>query len=458
MTYEEAVAYLEGLIDLERSRLSYENQKLLKLDRVSALLEGLGNPHRRLRCVHVAGTKGKGSTCAFVESVLRAAGYRVGLYTSPGLVDFRERIQIDRMMISRAHLVESVERLRPCVEAIDIEAIGEVTYFEALTVIGIDYFVRQGVDFAVLEVGLGGRLDATNVVTPLVSAITPISFDHTRILGRTLNEIAFEKAGIIKPGRPVASAAQQEEAGRVIRERAAEEKAHLVELGRNASLDLSEEGLSAFNVSSAIGAHSGLKIALSGGHQAHNAALAVLVCDFLRQEGISIPEEALGEGLLRADWPGRLQVVQRQPTVVLDGAHTPDSARSLVSALQRDFPHRRLFLLFGISADKDISGVWRILERVADVAYLCKSGFYSHYVRSAPPDTVWQMVYDTHVDLRIEADPARALERALEETGPDDLICVTGSLYLVGDIMQTLGICAQQEMPEPLSPASVSHA
>ena len=447
MTYEEAVAYLEGLIDLERSRLSYENQKMLKLDRVSALLEGLGNPHRQLRCVHVAGTKGKGSTCAFVESVLRAAGYRVGLYTSPGLVDFRERVAIDRRMVPKDVVVEAVLRLQPCIEAIDIETIGEVTYFEALTVLAIDYFARQEVDFAVLEVGLGGRLDATNVVDPLVSAITPISFDHIRVLGRTLGEIAFEKAGIIKPGRPVVSAAQQEEAAEVIRERAAEEEAPLTELGSTVSVEVSEENR--FDVSGPSGTHRGLEIGMSGGHQAYNAALATVICDLLVQQGVSIPEEALRKGLLKADWPGRLQVVQTRPTVLLDGAHTPDSARSLVSALQRDFPHDRLFLLFGISADKDISGVWRILERVADVGYLCRSGFYSNAVRSAEPETVWQMIYDTDVDLRIEADPARALERALEEAGPDDLICVAGSLYLVGDILRTLGLCVQQEMDSP---------
>ncbi|MSS73687.1 MAG: bifunctional folylpolyglutamate synthase/dihydrofolate synthase [Candidatus Latescibacteria bacterium] len=445
MTYEEAVAYLESLIDFERATrgVSGLQQRVFKLDRMRALLDLLGDPHQRLRCIHVAGTKGKGSVCAFVDSILRAAGHRVGLYTQPGLVDMRERVMIDRRMIPKDHLVRQVERLRPCVERVAREVDGEVTYFEGMTALAFDYYALEGVDYVVLEVGLGGRLDATNVVTPAVSAITSIGFEHTGILGHTLEKIAGEKAGIVKEGRPVVSAPQQEEAMATIRSVCQERGARLVEVGRDVSYEvrLRETGRHLFDLTGPEGRYEGLEIETMGEHQVINAAVAVAAVGLLRAQGASVPEEAVRQGLKRTTWPGRMQVVGQRPTLVLDGAHTLESARGLVRALREGFQYDRLILVFGIATDKDISGVWRVLEREADVAFLTRSSF----PKAAEPRAMFQMIDDTDVALRVVENAAEAFEQARAEAGPEDLICVTGSFYLIGDLMRHLGIPAQEE-------------
>lgn len=445
MTYEEAVAYLEGLIDFERASrgVSGFQQRIFKLDRMHALLDLLGNPHRNLRCVHVAGTKGKGSVCAFVDAILRAAGYRVGLYTQPGLVDMRERVMIDRRMIPKDKLVRHVERLKPCVEQMASTVHGEVTYFDAMTALAFDYYALGGVDYVVLEVGLGGRLDATNVVAPAVCAITSIGFEHMGILGHTLEKIAGEKAGIVKEGRPVVCAPQPEEAIAAIRSICQERGARLVEVGREMRYETVSRDPSGqvFDLTGPGRLYEGLKISTMGEHQVANAAVAVAVTDLLREEGAVIPQETVRRGLKDATWPGRMQVVGQRPTVVLDGAHTIESARGLVRALREGFPYGRLILVFGIAVDKDISGVWRILEREADVAFLTRSSF----PKAAEPRTIHQMVDDTDVALHVVENPVEAFEQARAGAGPDDLICVTGSFYLIGDVMRHLGIPAQEE-------------
>ena len=445
MTYEEAVAYLEGLIDFERASrgVSGFQQRVFKLDRVRALLDLMGAPHTGLRCVHVAGTKGKGSVCAFVDAILRAAGYRVGLYTQPGLVDMRERVMIDRRMIPKDKLVRHVERLKPCVEQMASTIHGEVTYFDAMTALAFDYYALEKVDYVVLEVGLGGRLDATNVVTPAVCAITSIGFEHMSVLGHTLEKIAGEKAGIVKEGRPVVTAPQPEEALAVIRSICQERGARLTEVGRDVRYEvrLREAMRHVFDLTGPERRYEGLEIETMGEHQMINAAVAVAVIDLLREQGVSVSEEVIRRGLKGTSWPGRMQVVGQRPTVVLDGAHTIESARSLVRTLREGFRYDRLILVFGIGTDKDVSGVWRVLEREADVAFLARSSF----PKAAEPRAIFRMIDDTDVTLHVVESAADAFEQARAGAGPDDLICVTGSFYLIGDVMRHLGIPAQEE-------------
>ena len=442
--YDKAIAYLNSLIDFERADrgVSMAHQRAFRLDRMRALLELLGEPHRSLRCVHVGGTKGKGSVCAFVDSILRKSGYRVGLYTQPGLVDLRERIMIDRRMIPKGAMVQLVDRLKPCVERISKEELGEVTYFEAMTAIALDHYAREKVDQTLLEVGMGGRLDATNVVIPAVCAITAIGFDHALNLGHTLKKIAGEKAGIVKNGVPVVSAPQPEEAATAIRSFSAERNARFIEVGKDIRFTFRSRDANhqIFDVAG-LRNFDGLEIALKGGHQVINAVVAVAIAEVLRDTGISIPEDSVRHGLKETTWPGRLQVIGKDPTIVMDGAHTIESARGLVQSLKEGFSYDRLILVFGIATDKDISGVWRVLERCAEVAFLTGSS----QPKAAEPLTISQMVCDTEVTLHVVESPIAAFESACSIARPDDLICVTGSLYLVGDILRHLGIAAQEE-------------
>jgi dihydrofolate synthase/folylpolyglutamate synthase len=309
--------------------------------------------------------------------------------------------------------------------------------------LAFDYSAVEGVDYVVLEVGLGGRLDATNVVTPAVSAITSIGFEHTSILGHTLEKIAGEKAGIVKEGRPVVSAPQQEEASAAIRSACQERGARLVEVGRDVRYEVrSREAMRhLFDLTGPDRRYEGLEIETMGEHQVINAAVAVTAVDLLRAEGAAIPEAAVRRGLKRTTWPGRMQVVGERPTILLDGAHTIESARGLVRALREGFRYDRLILVFGIATDKDISGVWRALEREADAAFLTKSD----QPKAAEPRAIFQMVEDTDVALRVVERASDAFEQARAEAGPEDLICVTGSFYLIGDVMRHLGIPAQEE-------------
>jgi dihydrofolate synthase/folylpolyglutamate synthase len=350
---------------------------------------------------------------------------------------------IDHRMIPKPLFVRQVERLKPCVEQVDPGEHGEVTYFEGMTALALDHFAIEKTDYVVLEVGLGGRLDATNVVTPAVCAITALGFDHAHILGHTLEKIAGEKAGIVKAGAPVVSSPQAEEAMEVLRSVCRERGTRLVEVGRDVTWEVRSLGddRQVFDLCVMGRTLRGLEIGMTGAHQLSNAAVAAGVLELLGEAGAVIPDASLREGLSRTRWPGRMQVVGRSPTVVLDGAHTIESARSLAQALREGYRYRRLILVFGIAADKDISGVWRVLEREADVAYLTRSTF----PKAAEPRAVHRMIDDSEVALHVVENGVEAFERARAEAGPDDLICVTGSFYLIGDIMRHLGIAAQEE-------------
>lgn len=427
--YQEALDWLYSFINTEHKLPTSRAE--FNLPRTEALLRLLGDPQLRYPSVVIAGTKGKGSTAAMIESILRAAGMQIGLYTSPHLHSFRERIQIDRQLISQATLVEMVEALKPVVGQLD-QRLGRPSVFELGTALALLYFARRGVDFAVLEIGLGGRFDAVNVVTPLASAITSISFDHRHILGETLGAIAFEKAGILKPGVPAVTVPQQPEAMTVIAQVAEERGAPLFIAG--------EAGLSIYGSAEVQPYPVDIRpeaIALRGPVQLENARLATGIALLLRQSGYAIPAEAMAAGLATVTWPARLEVVSERPLVVADGAHNGDSARKLLAALRRLFRFERLILVFGALADKEIDAMAAALVPEADAIIITRS----RHPRSATLEQLESAVKGyLSGSLAAADDVPPAIEEALRLAGPNDLVCVTGSLAVAAAAREFFGL------------------
>ena len=357
--YQDTLDYIFGYVNYEKQVRYPYDAVTFNLSRMEEVLERLGRPQDRFQCVHIAGTKGKGSTSVMVESVLRSAGYRTGIYTSPHLHTFRERIRLGSGLMTKSELVALLDRCKPA-----IEAVPQITAFEVMTALAFQYFAENGVEWAVLEVGLGGRLDATNVVHPAVCAITSLSYDHVELLGHTLSLIAFEKAGIIKPGVPVVSAPQEPEAMAVIRRVCADTGANLVVLGEawrweNDGADLAGQTLTVAGPAG-VPTYADLRLPLLGRHQLDNATTAVAILEQLRDQGVTIPEQALRSGLATARWPERFELLSSQPALVVDSAHNENSARKLRAALAEWFPRpprRQLALIFGASSDKDIAGM-----------------------------------------------------------------------------------------------------
>ncbi|MCE5262095.1 MAG: bifunctional folylpolyglutamate synthase/dihydrofolate synthase [Deltaproteobacteria bacterium] len=415
MNYRETLAYLAGLNPMGIR---------LGLDAIRSLLGQLGNPQESFPSVLIAGTNGKGSVAAMTASILQAAGFRTGLYTSPDLIDLRERIRIDGRMIGRAEMAA-------CAEEIRVRLREEVSYFEFLTAIAFLYFQQQKVDVAVLEVGLGGRLDATNVVTPLVSVITNISLEHRAYLGNTLVEIAREKAGIIKEGGICLTAARQKVVIGLLEAICRERGARLFRVGKEIRATIHRDGTFSYR---GIGRpHERLRSPLAGRHQIANAALALAAVEQLGESGFRVAEEAVLRGLKRTRWPGRLEILRRAPMLIADGAHNPAGAATLSRALRNDFPHRRLILLFGVLGDKDYRTMARRLFPLADRVIVTRP----HSERALSPDRLRACAgYAARVEV-IE-DPRSALRRALKLAGEDDLVCAAGSLYLVGEIKKLM--------------------
>ncbi|MFN4259075.1 MAG: bifunctional folylpolyglutamate synthase/dihydrofolate synthase [Gemmataceae bacterium] len=443
LTYEQALAFWYGRINYEQRSPQPGD---LKLDRMRALLELLGNPHHDAPIVHVAGSKGKGSTAAMLAAIVRRAGLRTGLFTSPHLSQVEERIQIDDQPITPDELAVLMTEVKAAVEILDARlepAEAGPTFFEIVTALGFLSFARQRVDLAVLEVGLGGRFDSTNVCHPLVAVITSISHDHTHLLGERLAQIAYEKAGIIKAGRPVVSGATVAEARQVIEEVSRERGAPLWQLGRDVhyeyrpGLVTSEQERHAC-VRIRAGHHDWpwMELGLLGEHQAANAALAVAVVEHLRAERIDIPDQAVRDGLAQVRWPARMEVVSRRPLVVLDCAHNVASVQALVETLRQSFPGGRRLLILAVSNDKDITGMLRVLAPSFDHAYLTR---YLNNPRCLPPE---QMVERLRADAALPCTvcpmPADAWHAARAAAAPDDLICVTGSVFLAGEMRQLL--------------------
>jgi len=423
MTYPEALKYLESFINYEKIP-AYPYKESLKLERVRDFLDTIDNPQDSLRCIHIAGTKGKGSTCAFIAYILRQAGYKVGLYTSPHLSDFRERIRVLHPrtkelknlrtdfegMISEKELSDFVDRLKPAIEKYNNDSkYGPLSFFEVYTAVAFAYFKEKKVDLAVLETGLGGRLDATNVVRALVCAITPISYEHTQKLGSTLAEIAAEKCGIIKiPGSIVISAPQEKEAMEVIRNRCERIGAKLFEVGKD------------------IEYHK-LKSNLIGEHQLINAAVAVGAIEALSSYGVKVSIDEIKNGLRNTVWPGRCEVVSKDPLIILDGAQNIASAQVLKKAIKENFKYKKLILVLGISKDKDILGICREVDELADEVILTRAD----NPRATEPKVLAGYFKGKPAHITKDIKEAKIMAQRIAKKG--DLILVTGSLFVVGE-------------------------
>jgi len=414
--YQDTVAYLQ--------QLEVTSGWDLKLDRMRQALALLAEPQARFPGLHIAGTNGKGSVAAFSEAILRAAGYRTGLYTSPHLVDFSERIRAGGRRIPERTVVEIVDELRAVLD----DAALALTHFELVTLLAFVWFARIGVDAAIVEVGLGGRLDATNLVSPAVTAITPIAHDHQAYLGADLTSIAAEKAGIIKPGVPVCVGVQSPLAFRVLEERAAEVGAPLLEVGRDGRLDA--------GVFSGPGAlrWEGLAVGPRGRYQHDNAELALLTVA-AAQPRWPVTVDAVRTGLTRTSWPGRLSVLETSPPVVLDGAHNPAAAAALARELPALVGGRRVRLVFATMSDKDWQGVLASLRPLVASVVVTRVG-----PRALDPETVVQALRGV-VPVRAIPEPAAALRIAMAEASVDDVVLVTGSLFLVGEAYAELSGC-----------------
>ncbi len=408
----------------------------LGLSSTEALLDRLGNPHRELRAIHIAGSNGKGSTAAVLAAILRESGLKVGLYSSPHLVSFRERFLINGRMPGREKLARYMSRVR---EVADVRE--PPTFFEFTTALAFLYFAEMGVEAALIETGLGGRLDATNIISPAVSVITTITLEHTQYLGSTLEEIAFEKAGIIKERTPVVIGRIPDPAGEVILRRAAEADAPAHVYGRDFEARLSGRNLDYRGLSLNL---KGLKMGLTGPFQGRNAAVALAALEVFSSPGRTPDEETIRSGMEESVWPGRLQVIDRSPLTILDGAHNPQACRALAQALSEILSEEEktgLILVMGAMSDKDHRSMIETLGPLADEMILTRPV----YERSAEPEDLARVAAEAGFQHRVERSLMGAVARAREQAGPTDLIVITGSLFVVGEVMEGLGIMPFEE-------------
>lgn len=446
MLLHEAQQYLDSFVNFE-AKLSLATPDRFNLARVELLLEKLGNPHRKLKCLHIAGTNGKGSVCALGASILQHLGYKTGLYTSPHLWDFKERIRIlDPSMrfqkdqgfggqIPEEDLCAILKDMRPNIESVRVRRdLGELTFFEVVTAAAFCYFYQQEVDAVVLETGLGGRLDATNVVPSVISGLTPIGLEHTQQLGDTLSKIAREKVAILKdPGQKFFVAPQLPEAMKIILEHCGALGVVPVRIGvevRYAVQRQNEDGL-VCSVVTPRAQYLSLRSSLLGEHQAMNIAMAVAMVEEFLAPAV-IDQEKLKEGVLRTVWPGRFEVIQKDPLVVVDGAHNPAAAEALVKSLKSIFPNKKVVLIFGASSDKDVASVANILEPVAErVIVTC-----SRHVRAASADKLQS--FFSKEKTTVAHTVAEAMEEALSSAQVDEVIVAAGSLFVAAEVRKYL--------------------
>lgn len=436
-SFRSALQFLNSLTNYERVRSVEYNRQNFGLTRMTRLLAAMGNPHRAFKSAHVAGTKGKGSTCTMLAQMLQACGYKVGLYTSPHILDIRERIAVNGELISEAAFSKTIGAV---MAALPKAKLTEPTYFEVLTAAAFRYFEQQGVEIAVVETGLGGRLDCTNVITPEVVGLTNISFDHMAQLGNTLELIAAEKAGILKKGIPAVSAPQRPNVREVFR-RVADEV--------GAPLRFSDEGVDfsyRFEFSRSIGRHARiclttptsrfehLHVPLLGEHQAANCGLALNMLDAMKQRGFKIDDQLAMAGLTRVELPGRMQLISESPRILVDGAHNAASIDALMRAIGQNVTYDSMIVIFGCQRDKDISGMIRRIQLGADKIIFTSTGS----PRSADPAELAAEYVDRSSGKM--AQVARRLEDAMQIATSaltrEDLICITGSFYLVAEAIQ----------------------
>lgn len=436
MNYQAATDYLHSLMNLERGSAGIAISRYLNLDRMHAAMAQLGNPHSGLRVAHIAGTKGKGSTATMLAAIGRGAGLRVGLYTSPHLITLRERIRIDDQFISEATFAACMADLVPVAENMRDTPNGPPTYFETLTLLAFLYYARESVDIAVMETGMGGRLDATNICTPCVTGITTIALDHTAELGDTLMAIAGEKAGILKPGVPVVCAPQQPEVATVISRMAAERGCPHYRIGTEIIVTPGTvtPDSQVCTVSGRLGTYP-IDLPLRGAHQQRNAAVAVGMAECLLEAGVPITAAAISAGLANVEWPGRLQLLSRHPLLLVDGAHDPAAVEVLLAALDAHFPARPRHFVLGFMADKD----WRTMLRhfATQAASLIITTADSP--RAVPPEIIAAEAASLGIPHCMAHDVPTALQMASHIGAEDACLCVTGSLYVVGE---ALAYCA----------------
>ncbi len=430
-TYQAALDYIYSFIDPTRQGSPDPAIAARALARITALLDAAGNPHQHLRAVVVAGTKGKGSTCAMIEAMARAAGLKVGLWTSPHLSSYRERIQIDREPISQQTLIELVNAVQPLVEGFDAATYGRPSTFDIGFVMAMRHFVAAQVDLAVVEVGLGGRYDAAATITPLVAVISSISYDHMAILGPTLRDIAYNKAGIIRAGQPAITVPQRAEAAAVFAAEAQTVGAPLW-LAAEAAVEpwLADGPSLAYPAPPQPGK-------LHGTFQRENARLAMGAALLLRGQGFTIDDAAIRRGLAEAWWPGRFELIDGPPRILIDGAHNGDSAEKLWQAIAQELPHRRMILVLGTSRDKDIAAIAAALAPHAAQIIITRAS----HPKAMDLDRIAAEVEPfSNTPLQIVPIVAEALAAARALAGPDDLICVTGSLFVAGAAREALGL------------------
>lgn len=419
--YHDSIKYLFGL---QKHGIKFGLNSTLNI------LSRVGNPHERLQCIHIAGTNGKGSTAAMLSSILKEHGLKVGLYTSPHLVRFTERFRVDDAEVSPDRILETFRRIYETLDPREIP-----TFFEMVTAMGLLYFAEEGVDWAVVETGMGGKLDATNVIHPRLSIITNVSFDHQDFLGKTLSAIARQKAGIIKENVPLVSGVCQPLVVGILKATCYKMNAPLYLLRKDFRVRRNADG--SFLYQGLRRRWNSLDVNLTGNHQMQNAALALAGLESLeKRELLSIDSNAVERGLAHVHWPARLEVLQENPLIILDGAHNPQGAEALRDALQkRCFSYRKLHLVVGIMADKDIRGMLRTLLPLAETVIFTKP----RYVRAASPEMLRRLARPFLKKHYVIPDPASAIQQAKTLADSEDLICITGSLYFAGEIKELFG-------------------
>jgi dihydrofolate synthase/folylpolyglutamate synthase len=415
-TYQKSLDYL---YHLEKFGM------IFGLTQVERILNAIGNPHKEIQALHIAGTNGKGSTAAMMSSILQKEGYRVGLYTSPHLIRFTERIKVNGKEIEEEEVVALIGWMRKEIEAAGITP--PFTFFDFTTAMALYYFKQNLVDLALLEVGLGGRLDSTNIVDPLISIITNIAKDHEEYLGKSILKIAREKAGIIKRGRPLITAATQPQVLRLFSKVCQEKMSPCYRVGKEFRYLQGEDG--DFHYEGLNRKLWSIHLNLKGSHQIINATTALGAMEVLEELGYRVSTDAMMDGLREVEWPGRLEMVSSSPRVILDGAHNPAGALVLKESLEKEFQYHHLILLIGIMKDKDIRSMLHLLSSLANHIILTKP----HTDRATPPFVLKKALGQNGKKAEIAEDLKEAIERGLALTQKEDLLCITGSLYTVGE-------------------------
>jgi dihydrofolate synthase/folylpolyglutamate synthase len=397
------------------------------LSTIKTILSGLGNPQNTYACIHVAGTNGKGSVASSLASILKQAGYKTGLYTSPHLVRFNERIQVNNRPISNQNVLASYHAINQV-----HHGDREPTFFEFATIMAFYEFARQKVDWAIIETGMGGRLDATNIIRPRLSIITNISLEHREYLGNTLEQISREKAGIIKSRIPVITGIRQKKAIAVVENKAAEQSAPLFRFGKN--FKVRRNALGTFSYQGIKANWKDLQTGLPGRHQVDNAALILAACEILNQKGVNLSLDHIKAGLIKNRWPGRLEIVSTDPVIIFDGAHNFIAARNLARFLSANYDRRNVTMVIGILDDKPYRAMLNCLLPTANQVILTRAKIN----RAMEPQKLEPIAKKMIPGVTVIPDVKQALEHAIKTASPDDTICVAGSLYVVGEAKEAL--------------------